>query len=136
MSSGANFLGLPAQALLVHERRNQLLANNIANSDTPGFKARDIDFRTVLKTVTNGTAASQPGSSLAGGNQRHMSTPSVRSQNFPLLYRVPLQNSLDGNTVENDIEQAAFAENSVRYQAAVRFTDGRAKSLLTAIRGE
>ncbi|HAC34528.1 MAG TPA: flagellar basal body rod protein FlgB [Gammaproteobacteria bacterium] len=136
MSSGASFLGLPAQALLVYERRNQLLANNIANSDTPGFKARDIDFRTALKTVSTGTVALQPRSSVADGNQRHMSTPSGGAESFPLLYRVPLQNSLDGNTVENDIEQAAYAENSVRYQAAVRFTDGRAKSLLTAIRGE
>lgn len=132
MSSSAGLLGLPAQALLVHERRNQLLANNIANSDTPGFKARDIDFRSVLNRAVNRSAGTAP----SGGDQRHITRAVESPAHYPLLYRIPLQNSLDGNTVESDIEQAAYAENSVRYQAAVRFTDGRAKSLLTAIRGE
>ncbi|MEL0083328.1 MAG: flagellar basal body rod protein FlgB [Gammaproteobacteria bacterium] len=135
MSNVDTLLGLPAAALAVHDQRNTLLANNLANADTPGFKARDIDFRSVLSAAKEGSSES-----LTATRDRHVSR--ALSSVFPnsvvneLQYRVPMQNSLDGNTVESDIEQAAYAENSVRYQAALRFVDGRAKSLLSAIRGE
>ena len=129
-NSSDALLGLPATALVIHEQRNQLLASNIANADTPGYKARDLDFRAMLKS-----ASSTP-SRLQTTSSQHISQPVMRPAGSELLYRIPMQNSQDGNTVEADIEQAAYGENSVRYQAAVRFVDGRAKSLLSAIRGE
>lgn len=140
MSNLDTLLGLPARALAVHDQRNTLLANNIANADTPGFKARDLDFRALLHSAAQNSSAINNSAALTTTRNQHISR-AVTSV-FPtavageLLYRRPLQNSLDGNTVETDIEQAAFAENAVRYQAAVRFVDGRAKSLLSAIRGE
>ncbi len=130
MSNIDALLGLPARALAVHDQRNTLLANNIANADTPGFKARDLDFRALLKSAS---AESAP---IRTTRAEHISSPGVTAPASEPLYRRPLQNSADGNTVETDIEQAAFAENAVRYQAAVRFVDGRAKSLLSAIRGD
>ncbi|MBV1960949.1 MAG: flagellar basal body rod protein FlgB [Immundisolibacteraceae bacterium] len=129
-NSSDALLGLPATALVIHEQRNQLLASNIANADTPGYKARDLDFKAMLKSASGSTAALQTTS------RHHISQPALRAAGSELLYRLPMQNSQDGNTVEADIEQAAYGENSVRYQAAVRFVDGRAKSLLSAIRGE
>jgi len=128
------YLGLPARALAVHDQRNTQLANNIANADTPGFKARDLDFRALLKSAAGDSSSSMRTTHAA--HVSHSTSFSSASPGSELLYRQPLQNSLDGNTVEADIEQAAFAENAVRYQAAVRFVDGRAKSLLSAIRGE
>ncbi len=138
MSSIDSILGLPEKALAVHDRRNTLLAKNIANADTPGFKARDIDFGAQLKAAGNALTATS--AKMNATREGHVTR--ALSNVFPtpvtgdLLYRVPMQNSLDGNTVKADTEQAAFAENSVRYQAAVRFLDGRAKGLLSAIRGQ
>jgi len=134
MSNIDAYFGLPAKALAVHDQRNTLLANNIANADTPGFKARDLDFRALLKSAVTEPSSLQ--TTRADHIGRANSNIQQRIPGSELLYRQPMQNSLDGNTVETDIEQAAFAENAVRYQASVRFVDGRAKSLLSAIRGE
>ncbi len=123
-------LGSHVQALRIQERRTALLAANLANADTPGYKARDIDFRAALAGASEGplpllrTARGHvdaPGEGLAGG---------------PALYRIPQQASLDGNTVEVATEQAAFAENAVRYQATLRFLGGRFQGLMNALRGE
>lgn len=135
MSNIDALLGLPARALAVHDQRNTQLANNIANADTPGYQARDLDFRALLKTAT-GTQAPTLQTTRTAHINKALGSVFPSSVASELLYRQPLQNSLDGNTVEVDIEQAAFAENAVRYQAAVRFVDGRAKSLLSAIRGD
>lgn len=108
------YIGVHAAALKVRGERTELLANNLANADTPGFKARDIDFRTALANAEQGS----PTSSSA------------------LKYRVPLAPSLDGNTVDVQLEQAAFAENAVRYQATLSFLSARFRSLMTAITGQ
>ncbi|MBL4622032.1 MAG: flagellar basal body rod protein FlgB [Immundisolibacteraceae bacterium] len=131
-NSSDALLGLPATALVIHEQRNQLLASNIANADTPGYKARDLDFRAMLKSASSNSAQS----ALRTTSRNHISQLVMGPAGSELLYRIPMQNSQDGNTVEADIEQAAYGENSVRFQAAVRFVDGRAKSLLSAIRGD
>jgi flagellar basal-body rod protein FlgB len=131
------YLGVDQDALKLYGQRTAVLANNIANADTPNFKAQDIDFRAVLSatasSASNGTAlplASASGAHLSGGST------TAESSSSGLKYRVPLAPSLDGNTVDVQLEQAAFADNSVRYQAALSFLSGKFKDLMTAITGQ
>lgn len=122
--------GLPQQ-LSVFSERSSLLASNIANADTPGFKARDIDFKAMLSKAS-------AGGSLAMQTTRanHLGGPSMNGLSGDALYRTPTQPSLDGNTVNSQVEQAQFAENSLRYQSTLTFLNGRIKGLMLAIRGE
>ncbi len=123
-------LGIHARALLVRSRRNELLASNIANADTPGYKARDIDFRAALQGAGReiGLTRTQPG---------HLSLENDSGiDGAELLYRVPNQPSLDGNTVDPDLERAAFAENALRYNASLTFLDRKFRGLILAIKGE
>jgi flagellar basal-body rod protein FlgB len=117
-----SYLGVHAQALRLREQRTELLATNLANADTPGYKARDIDFRSALAAATS--TAAKGGVGVAGNADAH------------LKYRTPLAPSLDGNTVDAQLEQAAFAENAVRYQATLSFLSARFRSLMTAITGQ
>lgn len=128
-------IGVHAQALQLRARRGELLANNLANADTPGFKARDIDFRSALAT------AGQPGVALQltttrGEHLRQSAAGSAAGGTGDLRYRVPMAPPLDGNTVDAQIEQAAFAENAVRYQATLSFLNARFRGLMTAITGQ
>lgn len=130
-------LALHAAALKIRAQRTELIANNLANADTPGFRARDIDFRSTLAAVQGGGG----GVHLATTSARHMGgadTAGAAAGVPPgeLRYRVPLAPSLDGNTVEVQLEQAAFAENAVRYQATLTFLNQRFRGLLTAITGQ
>lgn len=123
-------LGLHVEALRLRERRTEVLAGNLANADTPGFKARDLDFNAILAQHRDAprlatTAPAHIGRSTAGGGSP-----------AELLYRVPAQSSLDGNTVDPHLEKAAFAENAVRYQATLMILGSRLNGLMTAIRGE
>ena len=122
--------GLPALALALRAERTQLLANNIANADTPHYKARDFDFRTTLRQ------ARTAGEVLRTTNARHIEPAGPGVGNSTLQYRVPANPSLDGNTVELDREQARFAQNTLEYQAALNFLGGRIRSLLGAIKGD
>jgi flagellar basal-body rod protein FlgB len=120
---------MPAQ-LSLYSKRSSLLASNLANADTPNFKARDIDFRNVLAAASGDQMAlhtTRPGH--IGGSDSLLSDPEP-------MYRIPTQPSLDGNTVNTQIEQAEFAENAVRYQSTLTFLGGRFQSLKLAIRGE
>ncbi len=123
-----NYLGVHAQALAIESRRTQLLAANLANADTPNYKARDIDFKAALERASAPGAA---GAATGGGNAN-----AVAGGDADLLYRVPLAPSLDGNTVDPQLEQAAFAENAVRYQATLTLLNTRLRSLMTAITGQ
>ncbi len=123
-------LGIHAKALAVRSRRAELLASNIANADTPGYKARDIDFRAALSQVQQ---AASP--LLKTTSPRHIST-AVSEPSMQTLYRVPNQSSLDGNNVDASLEKAAFAENALRYQASLSFLDGKFKGLKAVIKGE
>ncbi|MEM9387092.1 MAG: flagellar basal body rod protein FlgB [Pseudomonadota bacterium] len=127
-----NYLGLHAQAMKVRTDRSKLLAANIANADTPNFQARDVDFREVMRSYLDGN---QQGTRLNRTRAGHFSEPTVTRSGGEVSYRVPMQPSLDGNTVEPDIEIAAFAENSLRYQATLRFLSGRITGLRDAITG-
>jgi flagellar basal-body rod protein FlgB len=129
------YLGVQQDALKVQSKRMEVLAKNLANVDTPNYKAQDIDFKTAL------AQAGSPGSSLAltttSANQigNNATTGDVENS-AALKYRVPLAPSLDGNTVDAQLEQAAFADNTVRYQATLTFLSGSLKDLVTAITGQ
>ena len=111
--------GIHEKALYLASTRSELLASNLANADTPNYKAQDVDFRAVLRrqTLDSGSGVS---SDLNPGKAK---------------YRVPFNPSLDGNTVEADVEQSEFATNAIRYQASLNFINGRIQSLRLAITG-
>jgi len=123
-----NYFALRMQSLQVAEQRLEVLAANVANADTPGFKARDIDFVAAMRAA--GGEHMQPGSARAG----HIGTGNA-SGPATVMYRVPTQPSLDGNTVDAQMESAAVAETAVRYQATLTFLNQRIQGLLTAITG-
>jgi flagellar basal-body rod protein FlgB len=136
-----NFLGVHAQALAIESRRTQLLASNLANADTPNFKARDIDFRAALAAAAPQGAAGQDNVTAlpmarASGGASLSGSAAAGAQDPNLLYRTPLAPALDGNTVDPQLEQAAFAENAVRYQATLTLLNGKLRSLMTAITGQ
>lgn len=130
-------LGIHQNALALRSQRAEMLASNIANADTPGYKARDIDFKSALANANaNGHAGySQTGSSLNTTHSDHIHI-STAATNAEVLYRVPSQSSLDGNTVDGLVEKSAFAENALRYQASITFLDGKFKGLMAALKGE
>lgn len=124
--SFADSIGLHAQSLVLREKRGEIIASNIANAATPNFKARDFDFETELARASGEggmmrTDARHLGDTFSEGN---------------LGYRVPLNSSLDGNTVELAVEQTEFAENTLRYQTSLQFLNRRISGLMTAIKGE
>lgn len=127
-----SYLGVHADALKLQSRRMDLIANNLANVDTPSYKARDIDFRAALAAASGGPDAPV---TLATTNPNHVGSDPVSQSSAELKYRVPLAPSLDGNTVDAQQEQAAFADSTVRYQATLTFLSARFKSLMTAITG-
>lgn len=119
-------------ALNLRAYRQQLLAGNIANADTPNFKARDIDFSSALQ----GALSSRSGNSgLTRTSPRHLGSSAENPAGAQVLYRTPHQPSLDGNTVDMDVERAQFADNAIRYEASLAFISGRIKTMLTAIQG-
>lgn len=109
----SQIFGVHATALKLREQRMAVIASNIANAATPNFKARDLDFNSALELAENGSPT-----------------------DGPLAYRVPLQPSLDGNTVELAVEQTAFAENALAYRSTLTFLNGRISTLSRALRGE
>jgi flagellar basal-body rod protein FlgB len=117
------------QALKFRALRNQVLSSNIANADTPNFKARDIRFGDVL------TSARQDAIGLTRTATGHQSSSGFSRVDPQAMYRVPQQSSLDGNTVEMDVEQAAFAENAFKYRASLAFLDGQIRGLRYALKG-
>ncbi len=122
-------LGMHPQVLMLREKRSELLAANLANADTPDYKARDLDFKAVLQQQQSSHV------SLETTRQGHIA-PDQQWFGAELKFRNPQQASLDGNTVEEHIEQAKYAENAVQYQASLRFINGRFAGLMTAIKGE
>lgn len=128
------YLGVHQNALKVYAQRTTVLANNIANADTPNFKAQDLDFRAVLAQSGIGASALP----LSATNSAHLASAAsgAGTAGGGLKYRVPLAPSLDGNTVDVQMEQAAFADNTVRYQATLSFLSSKFKELMTAITGQ
>ncbi|MDT4330234.1 flagellar basal body rod protein FlgB [Methylomonas sp. MED-D] len=123
-------LGVHPQALTLREKRSEILAANLANADTPDYKARDLDFKSVFQQ-----SLADASGDLRRTHQGHMTGPNALL-GAELLYRTPYQASLDGNTVETNIEQAKYAENAVQYQASLRFVSDDFAGLVRAIKGE
>jgi flagellar basal-body rod protein FlgB len=126
-------LDIHATALSLRARRAELLASNLANADTPAYKARDIDFKAVLDRQQH----NQPAASLRVTNAAHLTTASPSGvTSADVQYRIPGQPSLDGNTVDPHLEKAAFAENAVQYQTTLLLLDRKIRGLMTALRGD
>lgn len=129
MSFTDRVFGVSGQAMALRSQRLELIAANLANQDTPGYKARDIDFAAAMQTATAG--------GLRRTHARHLdANGGMNGADQPLLYRVPNQPSLDGNTVDAQREHAEFMDNAIRYQASLTILDSRIKSTQRAIRGE
>jgi len=128
-------LGVHQKALAIRSQRAEILASNIANADTPGYKARDIDFKSAMANAGTQSTGSQSIGSLTRTNSKHIQISSTQNS-AETLYRVPNQSSLDGNTVDGLVEKSAFAENALRYQASLTFLGGRFKGMMAAIKGE
>ncbi|MDH3325583.1 MAG: flagellar basal body rod protein FlgB [Gammaproteobacteria bacterium] len=125
-------MGIHETALYVRAKRSAILSSNLANSDTPNFKARDLDFRQVLQNAE----ARSSGGSIRTTNAKHIQPGGYSAGSAELLYRQPFQASIDGNTVDAQIEKAKFAENSMQYQSSLSFLSGKIKALTSAIKGE
>tara|TARA_R110001592_G_scaffold83774_1_gene248088 strand:- start:5965 stop:6453 length:489 start_codon:yes stop_codon:yes gene_type:complete len=132
--SFSNALGIHENALELRTKRAEVLANNIANADTPGFKARDIDFQALLKEQTQGKGSEQS-LKMTTTNGKHLPVNSM-GDSANLLYRTPSQPSLDGNTVDTQVEKAEFMKNTLQYQSSFQFLNSRFKGMTNAIRGE
>lgn len=135
-----DYLAVHANSLHLRAQRTKLLASNIANAETPGYKAKDLAFAEVLRDAGGISAAAsrtRSGSALPlrKTNAGHMSS-GTNAGSARVMYREPNNASLDGNTVDKDQEQARFAENTIRYQASLEFINSRVSSLIKALKGE
>jgi flagellar basal-body rod protein FlgB len=126
-----NVFGIHEQALLLQGQRLGVLATNLANADTPGYKARDIDFSAVLSQTQGETELP-----LQATDAAHITFGDSELPPGELKYRNPYQASLDGNTVEMPVEQAAFSESNVRYQASLNFINLTISAVQFAIAGQ
>jgi flagellar basal-body rod protein FlgB len=117
MADGQSIFGIHGTALALRSQRLSMLASNIANAATPGYKARDIDFEKALSLASGGRQIGDAAEDAAA-------------------YRVPVTPSLDGNTVELSTEQTLFAENAVQYRTTLAFLEGRISTLKRALKGE
>lgn len=128
-------LGIHESALRVRGQRASVLANNLANVDTPNYKARDMDFKEILNRKTTESAQSNH-FDLQATNERHIAMSSVVGEDADLLYRSPQQPSIDGNTVEDQIEHAEYMKNTLAFQASFQFLNSKFQGLKSAIRGD
>ena len=129
-------LDFQSEALLLRAERQRAIASNIANADAPGYVARDFNFREALMAATSGPKPLTLASTTAAGHiplQAQMSDEALKAK---LGYSVNSQPSLDSNTVDLDRERANFVDNAVRYEATLRFINGQAKTMLSAIQGQ
>lgn len=126
-------LGLHEQALHFRADRAAVLANNIANADTPNYQARDLDFASVLEAQQTG--GDRPFQA-ARTHARHLDVEGFIDQAAGLRYRLPNQPSVDGNTVEVQAEQARYTQNAIDFQASFTFLNSKFKGLMTALRGD
>lgn len=129
-------LDFQSEALLLRAERQRAIASNIANADTPGYVARDFNFREALMAASSGPQAMTQASTTAAGHiplQAQMSGEALKAK---LGYAVNSQPSLDNNTVDLDRERANFVDNAVRYEATLRFINGQSKTMLSAIQGQ
>ena len=144
----ANMVGtldFDSKALVLRAERQRIIASNIANADTPGYAARDLDFKAAMNDATGSNqsmlmATANGSNNLATAHARHIRLPGLPGGTVGttpnLAYTSQSQPTADSNSVDLDRERANFADNSVRYEATLRFINGRSKTLLSAIQGQ
>ena len=124
--------GIHAQAIALRARRAELIASNLANSDTPQYKAKDIDFKAALSDAMKAS----PSAMVRTASNHLRANATALGTEFDINYRVPHQPSLDGNTVDEQIEKGEFATNAVRYMASLQFLEKRVQGLIRVLREE
>ena len=137
-------LNFQADALALRSERQRLIASNIANADTPGYQARDFDFASALRNATGQASmgasfmspAKLPLATASAGHLGRGGAPAGSKEATDKNYATPAQTNLDSNTVDMDRERATFADNTVRYEATLRFINSQVKTLNTAITGQ
>lgn len=135
-----SYLGFNEAALSLRSQRQELLASNIANADTPNYKARDIDFSNALQGALSraGQAATGMATTAAAhfaGGAAAADGKTLADGSTPVLYRTSTQGAVDGNTVEMDTERTQFADNAVHYEAGITMINNQIKNMLAAIQG-
>ncbi len=121
--------GVAEKALTVTEERASLISSNLVNSSTPNYKAKDIDFDKVMKDVDST-------SMLQSTNPQHIRTSSNEAGGLPIQYRIPMQTSMDGNTVDPEIERKNFMQNSLKYQVSLTFIQNKTDQIMKAMKGD
>jgi flagellar basal-body rod protein FlgB len=133
-------LSFHQNALRIRSQRQELIASNIANADTPNYKARDIDFKSAMAQALAGKEQSSPSNAdgLDKTSSSHMS--GISSNNYAgpnePLFRPVIQGSIDGNSVDMDVERNQFVDNGIRYEASLNMINGQIKRMLAAIQGQ
>ena len=133
-------LDFQAKALVVRAERQRVIASNIANADTPGYAARDLNFQDAMSQASGASALRTLSPATSGtSHARHL--PLLASSGglgsaAPLAYTTPTQPSMDGNSVDLDRERSKFVDNAVRYESTLRFINSQSKTLLSAIQGQ
>ncbi len=133
ISQTDNGLEVFQRALTLRAYRQEVLASNIANANTPHYKARDLDFKTTLSGALAGRAGAGGPLELLRTDARHLSPVAAAPAGARLLYRTETQSSVDGNTVDMDIERAAFAENAMHYEASLGFVNNFLRNVQAAM---
>ena len=123
-------------ALKLRAERQRVLAANIANADTPNYKAMDFDFKSALQSALTEVGSNSASAGALRTDSRHLAASTLSLPVVNMQYRTPNQLSIDGNSVEMDTERASFADNAVRYEASLRFLNGQIKALTMAIQGQ
>ena len=129
-----NELNFNRQALNLRVQRQKLLANNIANADTPGFKAQDIDFSKTLEKAVRGGGSG--GLKMNATSDRHFKGSLSGAASLDLKYRIPHQPSMDGNTVDMDIERSQFADNNIRHETSLKMLSSSISRIKSAMQPE
>lgn len=133
-------LDFQAKALVLRAERQRVIASNIANVDTPGYVARDLNFQQAMADATSSGGAAKPlPAGASATHTRHMPLESqlgTLGNASSLGYATPSQSSLDGNSVDMDRERSNFADNAIRYESTLRFINGHSKTILSAITGQ
>lgn len=124
------------EALNLRAQRQEILASNIANADTPGYQARDIDFASQLNKVMEQGRSQGAGMSLAVTSARHIPAETLQPASMDLMYRIPDQPSMDGNTVDMDRERTQFADNNLKYQTDLTLISSQIKGMMSVLQGQ
>lgn len=131
-----SYLGAFEDALILRSKRSEILASNVANADTPGYKAKDIDFKSAMSNAMGtGSEFKKDSLKMSATDTSHFQL-NQNTLSSDVMYRNPYQPSLDGNTVDGGIEKTEFTKNSIHYTATLRFLTGKFQSLNKAIKGQ